>query len=101
MNKKMDSLEILNVLSKVEGPCSVHEGMLWLEDGTSIDLNEAAKSRAQYFSELRLAGNAIVIFSPGDLGTADPSTLQNRLVELGNEVISDLQESIDVVRERP
>lgn len=45
IGENMDSLEIIKVLSEVEGPCSVHEGMLWLEDGTSINLTDAAKSR--------------------------------------------------------
>lgn len=91
--KKMDSLDILGTLAQVEGPCSVNSGLLWLEDGTTLDLNGAAKSRAEYLTELRLAGYAVVIFSPEELGTADPVFLQNRLVGLGNEAISDLQEN--------
>lgn len=42
-------------------------------------------------TDLRLAGYAVVTFSPQELGAADPKTLENRLVELGNEAISDLQ----------
>ena len=94
--EKMDSLDILGALAEVEGPCSVHEGMLWLEDGTTFDLTVVAKSRAGYLTELRLAGYAVVIFSPEELGTADPRVLQNRLVELGNEAITDLQENVSI-----
>lgn len=88
----MDTLEIIKTLADVDGPCSVHQGVLWLEDGTSIDLSQAAKSRAEYLNEMRLAGYAVVIFSPEELGTASSRTLENRLVELGNEAISDLQD---------
>jgi hypothetical protein len=87
----VDTLKIIKTLSEVEGPCSVHNGMLWLEDGTSIDLSKAAKNKSQYLNELRLAGYAVAIFSPGELGNASAKSLENRLVELGIEVISDLQ----------
>jgi hypothetical protein len=43
-------------------------------------------------SELRGEGYAVVLFSPDELGTATAKSLENRLVELGNEAISDLQE---------
>lgn len=51
-------------------------------------------------SELRLSGYAVVIFSPEELGTTDPRGLQNRLVELGNEAISDLQDDSEMQVER-
>lgn len=40
----------------------------------------------------RLSGYAVVIFSPGELEGVEPTTLQNRLVELGNQAIEDLKE---------
>ncbi|WP_157077151.1 hypothetical protein [Curvibacter delicatus] len=48
----------------------------------------------QLISELRSEGYAVVLFSPDELGTATAKSLENRLVELGNEAITDLQESI-------
>ena len=88
----MDTLEIIKTLADVDGPCSVHQGVLWLEDGTSIDLSQAAKRRAEYLNEMRLAGYEVVIFSSEELGTASSRSLDNRLVELGNEASSDLQD---------
>ena len=41
-------------------------------------------------AELRAEGSAVVIFSPHELGGVSPRVLENRLVELGNEVIFDL-----------
>lgn len=46
----------------------------------------------QIVSELRIEGYAVVLFSPDELGTATAKSLENRLVELGNEAIEDLQE---------
>lgn len=86
-----DTLNIIKTLSEVEGPCSVHEAMLWLEDGTSFDLSKAAKTTSQYLNELRMAGYAVVIFLPDELGGASAKSLENRLVELGNQAITDLQ----------
>lgn len=43
-------------------------------------------------SDLRSEGYAVVMFSPEELGTATAKSLENRLVELGNEAISDLQD---------
>lgn len=48
----------------------------------------------QFISEMRSEGYAVVIFSPDELGSATPKSLENRLVELGNEAISDLQENM-------
>jgi hypothetical protein len=41
-------------------------------------------------TELRQEGYAVVMFAPEELSGVEPSTLQNRLVELGNEAIDDL-----------
>lgn len=41
---------------------------------------------------LRQQGCAVVIFTPEELGSADQLTVQNRLAELGQQVISDLRE---------
>ncbi len=95
-----DSLAILGTLAQVEGPCIMISGELMLADGTTLNIGAAAKSRSEYLSELRMAGYAVVIYSPEELGTADARVLQNRLVELGNEAISDLQDcaAVDVPR---
>ncbi len=45
-------------------------------------------------AELRENGYAVVLFSPEALCCVEPSTLQNRLVELGNEAIADLGETL-------
>jgi hypothetical protein len=52
---------------------------------------DVVKSNQKYLNELRLAGYAVVIFSPDELGTANAKSLEERLVELGNESISDLE----------
>lgn len=54
-------------------------------DVVDIDYDRAA------ITAMRLAGYAVVLFAPSELGSAKPESLQNRLVELGNEVILDLQ----------
>ena len=41
---------------------------------------------------LRQEGCAVVVFTPEELGSADQLTVQNRLAELGQQVISDLHE---------
>lgn len=45
---------------------------------------------SQSVKDLRNEGYAVVIFGPDELEGANPVHLQNRLVELGNEVIGDL-----------
>lgn len=55
----------------------------------NIEMTQAQKDTIH---DLRMAGFAIVIFNPEELGEVEPRLVQNRLVELGNEVISDLTE---------
>lgn len=38
--------------------------------------------------EIRRAGGAVVVFSLEELGQANPDEVEERLVELGNEVIA-------------
>ena len=49
-------------------------------------------SEVQYAAvrELRAAGYSVVVFTPDEVGEADPIKVAERLVELGNDVISDL-----------
>jgi hypothetical protein len=68
------------------------------------NLHDAVRSVAAFLKEhlqaveneaitqLRLAGYAVVRFSPDELEGVDPHTLQNRLVELGNQAIDDLRD---------
>lgn len=44
-----------------------------------------------YARQLRKHGFAVVVFTPSELGGADPARLENHLVEQGNEFISDSQ----------
>lgn len=44
-----------------------------------------------YARQLRKHGYAVVVFTPSELGGADPARLENHLVEQGNEFISDNQ----------
>lgn len=44
-----------------------------------------------YARQLRKHGFAVVVFTPSELGGADPARLENHLVEQGNEFISDTQ----------
>lgn len=41
--------------------------------------------------ELRDSGYAVIVWTPEELGNADVNRVQDRLIELGFEVISDLQ----------
>ncbi len=43
-------------------------------------------------SELRHLGYAVVVFYPEEVGTANPQKVEDRLVELGWDVISALEE---------
>lgn len=45
--------------------------------------------------KFRANGYALVIFSPGELRGASVSDFQNRMVELGWEVVDDLAKEID------
>lgn len=89
--EKMDCFAIMEALANVEGPCTMSDGLLWLEDGTTLDIQGAAKNFSQYLAELRLAGYAIVAFTPDELGNADARDFENRLLELSSEVVADLQ----------
>lgn len=86
--------------------CSSHEN-------ASLDgIHEALEAAADFIAEnlqavadqaihqLRLEGHAIVRFQPSELHGVEPRLLQNRLVELGNQVIDDLRES-DPVESTP
>ena len=46
----------------------------------------------QTISALRSQGYAVVVFSPEELRTATGTSLEKRLIELGNEAIEDLQD---------
>jgi hypothetical protein len=54
--------------------------------------NAAYEGFREAATRIRLEGYAVVVFSPEELGGVDPRTLQNRLVELGNQAIDDLKE---------
>jgi hypothetical protein len=41
--------------------------------------------------DLSHAGYAIIIWTPEELGDANPRKVEDRLIELGHEVIGDLQ----------
>lgn len=57
-----------------------------------VRAGETISAQHQTIFSLREQGYAIVVFSPDELGSATSSSLENRLVELGNEAISDLQD---------
>lgn len=61
--------------------------------GCSAGLAQAAEiaSLRESARKLREYGYAVTIFSPDELGQTSPESLQNRLIELGNEAIDDLQ----------
>lgn len=50
------------------------------------------QSQKDAVHSLRLAGYSVTIFSPTELQDVNPRSLENRLVELGNEAIDDLRE---------
>jgi len=50
------------------------------------------ESRSKTISELRRKGYAVIVWNPEELGSASVKHVENRCVELGHEVIADLQE---------
>jgi hypothetical protein len=66
-------------------------------DGTAAFFYEHLQSvQNNAITQMRLAGYAIVRFSPEELTGVEPKTLENRLVELGNQAIEDLRETPDI-----
>ena len=49
-----------------------------------------SEEQMRVIRELRHEGYAVTIWTPEELGEADPSRVQDRLSELGHEVIEDL-----------
>lgn len=45
------------------------------------------KQAAEYLRQLRKMGYAVVAFTPDELRSADPDQVENRLIELGWDVI--------------
>ena len=45
----------------------------------------------EVINQLRLAGYAIIVWTPEELGDASPKRVEDRSVELGWDVINDLQ----------
>lgn len=54
--------------------------------------NAPTSHEQEMIRSLRQRGFAVIIFSPEELKTATAHSVERRLVELGNEAISDLQE---------
>jgi hypothetical protein len=42
--------------------------------------------------DLRQAGYAVIVWTPEELGSADPGLLEDRSIELGHEIIEALQD---------
>ena len=47
-------------------------------------------NQLKVLKEMRDAGYAVIVWSPEELGSASPDKVQDRSIELGREVISDL-----------
>lgn len=85
------------LVGQIEGAIAVMTGNGGLTGGTPAvvdcyDVNVRAGNQVapqfQTLEMLRSQGYAVVVFTPDELGTADRDSLQDRLVELGNEAIS-------------
>ena len=48
------------------------------------------KQATEYLRQLRKMGYAVVAFTPDELRSADPDQVENRLIELGWDVIDNL-----------
>lgn len=60
------------------------------KEATSNELWQLPKATRDAIAEMRSHGYALVMFSPEEVGNADRVAVESRLVELGNEVINDL-----------
>lgn len=60
------------------------------KEKTSNEQWEVPKATRDAIAEMRSHGYALVMFSPEEVGNADRVAVESRLVELGNEVIDDL-----------
>lgn len=48
--------------------------------------------QAEMVRQLRSEGYAVIIWTPEELGTASVNRVQDRSIELGHEIIEDLQD---------
>lgn len=55
------------------------------------DLNSLSEAEVSVLRSLRDRGFAVVIFSPTEVGAADPSCVEDRLIAAGWDVINRLQ----------
>ena len=51
-----------------------------------------SESERESLASLRFKGFAVIVWNPEELGTADPRKVEDRSIELGYEVIRDLQD---------
>ena len=56
-----------------------------------IDSNELTDNELNVISGLRDRGFTVTIFSPDELGNANTDKVEDRLVELGWDIINDLK----------
>lgn len=58
----------------------------------SVNGDHMTEEQRTAVETLRHAGYAVVVFYPEEVGSADPRRVEDRLAELGNDVIDDLKD---------
>ena len=61
---------------------------MFIADKTRV--REMTEEQKKAIKELRHAGYAVIVWTPEELGEADAKRVQDRSIELGHEVIEDL-----------
>lgn len=59
---------------------------------TNSELTELTDTDNQTIKQLRDSGHVVVIWSPEEIGDADPSTLEDIVIQRGNEYLEDVNE---------
>ena len=59
---------------------------------TNSELTEITDTNNQTVQQLRDSGHVVVIWTPEEIGDADPSTLQDIVIQRGNEYLEDVNE---------
>lgn len=60
---------------------------------------QLTKTEAKTIAGLRNKGYAVVLWNPVELGDAEPTEVEDRVVETGNDIIETLNQNADAQRE--
>jgi len=77
-NLKMNSKDLLEKLMQTQGPLSVNEGVLWFEDGVSVDLSEVASASSAVPVAFVIESehiDKVVVIAPQGMGIVESDAL--------------------------